>query len=57
MDAKNKMKRMKFGRCFIKGHGKRCYCEVCDDIQHTPVSRATIKKEIKKEIKDQLKDS
>ena len=49
-------KRKQFGRCSVDGHGDNCFCEVCQDIQGTPFTRAQEKREVKKEIEDQLKD-
>lgn len=52
----NKMlrKRKQFGRCNVQGHGKRCFCEVCEDIQTTPFTRAQDKREWKTQVNEQL---
>ena len=44
-------KRKQFGRCQVEGHS---YCEVVDDIQTTPFTRAQDKRESKTEIEGEL---
>jgi hypothetical protein len=58
--------RKQFGRCSVPGHGQNhvhingegtrhgCCCEVVDDIQGTPFTRAQDKAEAKKEIFTEL---
>ena len=54
--AKLLRKRKQFGRCRVPGHGDNCFCEVCDDIQNTPFTRAQDKEENRKEIEKELKE-
>ena len=61
--AKMLRKRKQFGRCSVPGHGQNhigggsyrrtlfgCCCEVVDDIQGTPFTRAQDKREALEEI-------
>lgn len=56
-DKRMLRKRKQFGRCSVKGHGANCFCEVCEDIQGTPFTRAQEKRELKKDIERQLRES
>jgi len=46
--------RKQFGRCRVEGHGDNCFCEVCEDIQSTPFTRAQDKREAEGEILEQI---
>ena len=37
-----------FGRCRVSGHGT--WCEVSQDIQHTPITKSSERQKAKKEI-------
>ena len=47
--------RKQFGRCSVEGHGQNCHCEVNQEIQSKPFTRAQDKRELKKEITESLK--
>ena len=49
-------KRKQFGRCKVEGHGQNLYCEVMDDIQATPFTRAQDKREALAEIDMELEE-
>ena len=55
--AKLLRKRKQFGRCTVEGHGSRCFCEVCDDIQGAAFTRAQDKREAKKEIEQGINEN
>ena len=48
--------RKQFGRCGVPGHGENCNCEVNDDIQGTPFTRAQDKREWKGEVQKTLRE-
>jgi hypothetical protein len=49
-------KRKQFGRCSVQGHGQDVFCEVMDDIQTTPFTRAQEKIEVAAEIDLELEE-
>ena len=46
----------RFGRCSVPGHASNCFCEVCEEIQTTAISRAEEKRFFDKEVNEQLKE-
>ena len=56
MNTKLLRKRKQFGRCSVEGHGDNCYCEVNQEIQSQPFTRAQDKREWKEEVKEQINE-
>lgn len=61
--AKMLRARKQFGRCHVPGHGSGHFdhwynhvCEVVDEIQNTPFTRAQDKREWKTEIEMEIED-
>lgn len=46
----------RFGRCRVHGHGSNLFCEVCDDIQGTSITRAEEKRKWKADAERALKE-